>query len=190
MGSAWGMDHWLWLYGATWIFGFNTRADHDRVPIVKKQVVETPLPSLSLSKPRPTKKRKRGEGAGDAIPQREMGGLIYLDEPKEPLRSKVNPADRMEFDETSEDSDQDMADVEADNQEQDVKNEAADGDVGSVARKEKQEAVKWFLTHKYRPILGMAPIDKPSTKAMPQMILVERPIWDLDLPARYESAHE
>ena len=59
----------------------------------------------------------------------------------------------------------------------------------------------YFYTHKYRPILGVVPLDPAPMEgasgsegvdqATPlqevEVVLVERPIWDLDLPPRFKS---
>jgi U3 small nucleolar RNA-associated protein 4 len=58
--------------------------------------------------------------------------------------------------------------------------------------KRKQKTSYWH-TYKYRPILGIVPLSIPaeeegvSEDGLPplEVALVERPIWDLDLPPRY-----
>lgn len=47
---------------------------------------------------------------------------------------------------------------------------------------------KWFLTFRYQPILGIVPI--ASRKDGPvQVALIERPVYELNLPPRFESVH-
>ena len=46
----------------------------------------------------------------------------------------------------------------------------------------------WWHTFKYRPILGIVPIGDWSTPL--EVVLVERPPWDLDLPPRFVGSHE
>ncbi|TDZ13363.1 U3 small nucleolar RNA-associated protein 4 [Colletotrichum spinosum] len=53
---------------------------------------------------------------------------------------------------------------------------------------------RWWFTYKYRPILGIAPLDAASdggddaaaaAAAALEAVLVERPTWEVDLPERY-----
>ncbi|KAF2271115.1 small nucleolar ribonucleoprotein-like protein complex subunit [Lojkania enalia] len=46
----------------------------------------------------------------------------------------------------------------------------------------------WWHTFKYRPILGMVPI--AGNHQSLEVVLVERPSWDLDLPPRFTGSHE
>lgn len=50
------------------------------------------------------------------------------------------------------------------------------------------EPKKWWITYKYRPILGIVPIDSPGQDL--EVALVERPTWDLDKPEGYFVAEE
>jgi U3 small nucleolar RNA-associated protein 4 len=59
---------------------------------------------------------------------------------------------------------------------------------------------KWWHTYQYQPILGMVPLlSEPTTKKkgsrqgeVPplEVALVERPLWELDLPARRYAVGE
>jgi U3 small nucleolar RNA-associated protein 4 len=44
-------------------------------------------------------------------------------------------------------------------------------------------SLQWWHTYKYRPIMGIVPIG--SERAELEVVLVERPTWDMDLPPRY-----
>jgi U3 small nucleolar RNA-associated protein 4 len=50
------------------------------------------------------------------------------------------------------------------------------------------ENPKWFMTFKYRPILGIVPVTAKEGQPV-QVGLIERPVWDLKLPPRFESVH-
>lgn len=50
------------------------------------------------------------------------------------------------------------------------------------------EAKKWWITYKYRPILGVVPIDTPGQDV--EVALVERPTWDVETPERYFAGEE
>jgi U3 small nucleolar RNA-associated protein 4 len=59
---------------------------------------------------------------------------------------------------------------------------------GEVMEQQKRSD-PWWHTFKYRPILGMLPIGPSAGQAL-EVVLVERPSWDLDLPARFVGQHE
>jgi U3 small nucleolar RNA-associated protein 4 len=40
----------------------------------------------------------------------------------------------------------------------------------------------WWHTYKYRPIMGVVPIDGDAGL---EVVLVERPMWEMELPPRY-----
>jgi U3 small nucleolar RNA-associated protein 4 len=42
----------------------------------------------------------------------------------------------------------------------------------------------WWMTYKYRPIFGMVPLDDG------EVAIVERPMWDVDMPDRYFAGEE
>lgn len=76
-----------------------------------------------------------------------------------------------------------------------VENQAGEDHSGDKAvlrqRGKKNKAVKargWWHTFKYRPILGIVPIGERSGPL--EVVLVERPSWDLDLPPRFVGPHE
>ncbi|KAF2703875.1 small nucleolar ribonucleoprotein-like protein complex subunit [Pleomassaria siparia CBS 279.74] len=52
----------------------------------------------------------------------------------------------------------------------------------------RQNPEPWWHTFKYRPILGMVPIGGSGQPL--EVVLVERPSWDLDLGPRFVGSHE
>ena len=62
------------------------------------------------------------------------------------------------------------------------------GEVGAVEQSKRNEP--WWHTFKYRPILGIVPISGDDSFHAPEVVLVERPSWDLDLPPRFVGTHE
>ncbi|PHH82633.1 hypothetical protein CDD82_5359 [Ophiocordyceps australis] len=56
-----------------------------------------------------------------------------------------------------------------------------DNDQGSSDEPGKRK--KWWMTLKYRPILGVVPLDATSEEKL-EVALVERPMWDVDMPER------
>lgn len=46
------------------------------------------------------------------------------------------------------------------------------------------ERKSWWMTYKYRPIFGIVPLEED------EVALVERPMWDVDMPDRYVTGEE
>ncbi|RDA86203.1 hypothetical protein CP532_3470 [Ophiocordyceps camponoti-leonardi (nom. inval.)] len=51
------------------------------------------------------------------------------------------------------------------------------------------ERKKWWVTFKYRPMLGIVPLSEADDQTL-EVALVERPAWDKYMPARYFAEHE
>ncbi|RDA91521.1 hypothetical protein CP533_4360 [Ophiocordyceps camponoti-saundersi (nom. inval.)] len=51
------------------------------------------------------------------------------------------------------------------------------------------ERKNWWLTFKYRPLLGIVPLSEADDQTL-EVALVERPAWDKDMPDRYYAEHE
>ncbi|KAK2590057.1 U3 small nucleolar RNA-associated protein [Conoideocrella luteorostrata] len=47
---------------------------------------------------------------------------------------------------------------------------------------------KWWITYKYRPILGIVPMDTSNQEL--EVAVVERPTWDMDMAERYFGGEE
>lgn len=52
-----------------------------------------------------------------------------------------------------------------------------------------QSTRRWWFTFKYREILGVVPLSQGSGSS-PEVAVVERPIWDVNLPGRYIRDYE
>lgn len=50
------------------------------------------------------------------------------------------------------------------------------------------ERKSWWITYKYRPILGMVPLNAADQPL--EVALVERPMWDMEMPERYMAGDE
>lgn len=72
-----------------------------------------------------------------------------------------------------------------------------------VKSEDSEKKKSWWSTHKYRPILGIVPLQrtqKPKDEGLlssaedfetvPEVVLVERPLWDVDLPPKFVGAWE
>jgi U3 small nucleolar RNA-associated protein 4 len=113
------------------------------------------------------KKRKRGQdGAGGRVRPDEVAGMA----PDE-----------------DEEKDQDQMDLDSDEDIGALMNGVEPVKLTNGASKDVKTS-KWYMTFKYRPILGIVPMQKTDDKEL-EVVLVERPLWDLDLPGRFESIH-
>ncbi|KAF2275885.1 small nucleolar ribonucleoprotein-like protein complex subunit [Westerdykella ornata] len=69
-----------------------------------------------------------------------------------------------------------------------VETAAEDGEGDEEEEGRKREKDAWWHTLKYRPILGIVPVGRDDEPL--EVVLVERPSWELDLPPRFVGAHE
>ncbi|CAK7268314.1 U3 small nucleolar RNA-associated protein [Sporothrix epigloea] len=79
-------------------------------------------------------------------------------------------------------------------QQEDEKKEA-DVQLQKQLQSPQPQLPRWWHTFKYRPILGVVPLAAPSTSATAsspstgypslEVVLIERPTWDIDVPLRY-----
>lgn len=63
-----------------------------------------------------------------------------------------------------------------------------------VANGTSQPARRWWHTYKYRDILGIVPLSVQSGEGAEgeslEVAIIERPMWDVDLPGKYEKEYE
>ncbi|KAL9638493.1 MAG: hypothetical protein Q9164_001525 [Protoblastenia rupestris] len=101
-------------------------------------------------------------------------------------------------------NDVEMQDIEG--QDGDVVDGQTSNDDGYVLGTRRRERPPYWHTYKYRPILGIVPLntgaayeagmdgaqseEKGSVPRGIEVALVERPLWDMDLPARYHGNQE
>lgn len=176
----------LWLYGEKWLFMFDLSKDFpisdDKSKKRKRDTVtETP--------------RKTTSGAGDLIsakdstvtkmrkyngaPGKDTGKANWLD---------VHAPRSNALDDDDEGESQPLASLRRTATQDETTN--ANGDVptgGEIA--EVEQKASWWHTFKYRPILGMAAVSSEQGQPL-EVVLVERPSWDLDLPPRFVGPHE
>lgn len=80
-------------------------------------------------------------------------------------------------------------------QQQEDEKKKADMQLQKQLQSPQLQLPRWWHTFKYRPILGVVPLAAPSTSATPsspstgypslEVVLIERPAWDIDVPLRY-----
>lgn len=178
----------IWLYGEKWLFMFDLTKDF-------------PISDADSSKKRKRDTTKHNSGAGDAIPQAEAPVTKmrkFQGESTDPSAKArwvdVNATNGTVVvnDDDAEDNSQPLALLRRSNTQDGVGADADDaitttgGEVGEIAELRKP----WWNTFKYRPILGMVSISGDDAFHAPEVVLVERPSWDLDLPPRFVGSHE
>ncbi|OAA47871.1 Wdr1p [Metarhizium rileyi] len=87
------------------------------------------------------------------------------------------------------DSDDDMADV--DGELSKLRSTTTDNETTIEAKATESSTDQprtWWITYKYRPILGVVPIDTPGQDL--EVALVERPTWDMEMPEKYFAGEE
>lgn len=212
-GCTWdvsGENCRLWLHGEKWLFMFDLSKDFplsgsteasqltngagDEGVVALKKRKREPIQEVS---------RRNNSGAGDAVPEKEapVTKMRKFNSGKSDESSKTTwigtHNTREAADEDSEDIHQALAsargsrkDVAASATEHTVLNGdyfPDDSEPGSREEK-KRSNEPWWHTFKYRPILGVVPVGGGSQPL--EVVLVERPSWDLDLPPRFVGSHE
>ncbi|KAJ4374179.1 U3 small nucleolar RNA-associated protein [Neocucurbitaria cava] len=187
----------IWLYGEKWLFMFDLTKDF---PIADSE-------KSGMSKKRKREAAKDHSGAGSVIPQKEapVTKMRKFQGDQEDQTSKiawfdVNAASSSTVndgaDDDIEDGSQPLASLRRTLTEdgESLPNGASEhttegGEVGEVVDQRKANE-PWWHTFKYRPILGIVPISGNDNYHAPEVVLVERPSWDLDLPPRFVGTHE
>jgi U3 small nucleolar RNA-associated protein 4 len=216
MGCLWdveGENERLWLYGTRWLFMFDLSRDF---PTQEKSFSTTrdTIVSLDLDNTvTPNRKRKRSQvpdeelgslkkgtsGAGGRIPDELLG--TGMSRKMQRVLQEVGNEEVQQLD-TRSHQDIDMLDKDSDDENValtkpiriklsalDQLRGAADASIEPVKNDgTSNEPPHWWHTYKYRPIMGIVPIEDSGTGL--EVALVERPEWELDLPPRYYGSQE
>jgi len=154
----------------------------------------------------PSKKRKRGfeqgmmsntSGAGSRITHDHVLGLGRK---MRRLTGEQSEIVRLDKKSSQPDSDQEPSEDEAVELFDARRTISEDMEVDGTDKEGGSRPAKWWSTYKYRPILGLVPISSQSqiskgkskgggTEAL-EVVLVERPAWDVNLPPRFVGSHE
>lgn len=181
----------LWLYGEKWLFMFDLTKDFDI----------SGADSGTSSKKRKWNGHKDNSGVGNVIPQSNLPvtKMRKYDSSKNNEAGKaqwvnVDSAGSVHTDDEEDDAEGSSRPLAILRRGSNQGGEQANGHLtngeqnGEVSEQQKRSE-SWWHTFKYRPILGMLPIGG-SVGQTPEVVLVERPSWDLDLPARFVGSHE
>jgi U3 small nucleolar RNA-associated protein 4 len=195
----------VWLYGIGWLWMFDFSQDlpppkssnqlltngdingENGVEAEDEEVAATP----SKKRKRNIKGQRKGTGAGDAVPNhrletgigRKMMRVVYEEEGGT-HRIIPGTSDAMDIDEDDDDADQVSA--------LERLRRGDDAETGEEGEEEGEgeKAYDWS-TLKYRPILGMCVIgERGEDDDELEVAIVERPIWEVDLPPAYYGDQE
>ena len=217
MGCMWDLENSrerLWLYGSNWMWMFDLSQNLPSEASLQKRSLtngHTNNGTIGLDQSRPSKKRKTGHaytsasgamrkgtsGAGSRVPDSELltgisrkyQRIAYdKDNVKSDFLDSRSGPTNVDTDESDEDMDADGMDLALkrtgddaafSNGDSHVVTGDGDGDANTSPH--------WWRTYKYRPIMGIVPIDGDAGL---EVALVERPMWEMDLPPRYYGDQE
>ncbi|KAF2030308.1 small nucleolar ribonucleo protein-like protein complex subunit [Setomelanomma holmii] len=186
-GCIWDVknsQHRIWLYGEKWLFMFDLTRD---------------LSISESSRKRKWNGHKDNSGAGDSIShsERSITKMRKFDGKQNSETgwakwTDIDPANS--GDDAAEDEVMDDVQLLANLRRSNTEAGQANGRLPKVdgteeAISKQQQSETWWHTFKYRPILGILPVGENASD-VPEVVLVERPSWDLDLPPRFVGAHE
>ncbi|KAF2691897.1 WD40 repeat-like protein [Lentithecium fluviatile CBS 122367] len=208
----------IWLYGEGWLFMFDISRDlpiPDSAAFDLASGADEAETRASKKRKRDAAKenaRKGTSGAGDVVPERDApvtklrkyGSGQYTAQPAQITQIALHAA-RVTT-ETDMEYDNDHSALASLRRQEGSTSHGVNGVVngdpsltslGLVEREGKQDALEpqkqnqehWWHTFKYRPILGIVPMGGGGGEPL-EVVLVERPSWDLDLPPRFMGAHE
>ncbi|TVY39002.1 U3 small nucleolar RNA-associated protein [Lachnellula subtilissima] len=158
----------VWIWGVSWLWMFDLSRD---LPAPSSEEVNGEEKDIKLI----GKKRKR-KAAGGAIPDSKLGTGISRKMQKI-VHEEVDESHAL-VKEASDDDEEDESSTALERLRRENSSKS-DGE-GKAA---------FWHTSKYRPILGMVLIGEEG-EAGPEVALVERPIWEADLPPRYYGDQE
>lgn len=201
-GCIWDINnqHRLWLYGEGWLFMFDLNRDLPISETIEAQEsTNGEEVDSKASKKRKRESAKRGAtGAGDAAPEKDAPVTKMRrfdsaedDESKSPAEIGLHDAETRESDIEADVEQGALISLRRSKDEVEKMDEASDDvaqDTDRAMEQRRRSPEPWWSTFQYRPILGMVPMGKEGQPL--EVVLVERPSWELDLPPRFIGAHE
>ncbi|KAF1966986.1 WD40 repeat-like protein [Bimuria novae-zelandiae CBS 107.79] len=197
-GCIWDIQHQqrLWLYGEGWLFMFDLSKD---LPIPDTVEAHDAIHGEDVESKASKKRKREGprkgvSGAGDAVPVKDAPVTKLRrfdsaedDESRVPAQIDLHDTQTADFDEEFDDEQGALVSL---RRSKEVVDATITGDrvQESAAEQRKRSPEPWWHTFQYRPILGLVPIGKQGQSL--EVVLVERPSWELDLPPRFVGAHE
>ncbi|KAI0880074.1 WD40 repeat-like protein [Annulohypoxylon maeteangense] len=195
-GALWSGDR-VWLYGNTFLFMLDLSQD------LTGQTDPEEASYGELVKQGIKRKRGLDSGAGSKMGIGAAGPTKVIRQATGEFAEEIpidsHVSDLMDEDETSQQADESESD------------DSDDGNLGELAllrgaqgksalEAESRKGLAFWHTYKYRPILGIVPLSDEQETSMNEtadpvaheglrktleVALVERPLWDIDMPDRY-----
>ncbi|KAK0920536.1 U3 small nucleolar RNA-associated protein [Friedmanniomyces endolithicus] len=179
MDAVWdvaGQHQRLWLHGTSWVFMLDVGGDSmdaESVALTKKRKRKA---RNGNGEERSAKRHQLGSGAGDRVESERSLGPQSLTRTENGHRANID----LTRSEQNADEDEDV-EVDSDLPALQLARLRSNGSKGEVARRDQgtEGQRKWWCTFKYRPILGMVPLEDatiPEEDRMLEVAIVERPI--------------
>ncbi|RDW93930.1 small subunit rRNA maturation protein UTP4 [Aspergillus mulundensis] len=220
MGCLWDLSdsrERLWLYGTSWLWMFDLKHDFpSNEELTEAATAEQNGSDNKKQKQKQSQKRKReaadenvpgkkskkhNSGAGSKIPL-EQSGVLFDSNARTFVGPDASQGEIISLEgEKERDPEEDEEEEQEDNDVRLAKLRRENANTGAAgASKElvkSEPARRWWYTYKYRGILGIVPLstgddDEPAenTGSGLEVAVVERPMWDVDLPDRYVREYE
>jgi U3 small nucleolar RNA-associated protein 4 len=164
----------VWVYGISFLFMIDTSQD---------------LPpagdSLDVQQHGATGLKRKRTGPNTGAGGKMLKGNTV---PHQVLKHAGKNAEDIDIEDEQDDSD-----VNSDDEMEDANGELSD--LRQAGEQKTSQTVvssdgkkRWWLTHKYRPILGVAPLSEPGQPL--EIALIERPTWDVDMAEKFYAGNE
>ncbi|WYZ44018.1 hypothetical protein EsH8_VII_000454 [Colletotrichum jinshuiense] len=188
----------VWIYGVSFLFMLDLSQD-----LAAPTGSIDPETALVHHQSQAGIKRKR-KGAESGAGARMAIGSIVPQQVDRFVGSKARKEWQDDIEKNAA-KDEDAMDVD-DSDDDDETSESEGGELAALRNRNQETQTeegaegktRWWYTYKYRPILGIAPLSSPGPNSAAadggnpslEAVLVERPIWEVDLPERYFGSNE
>ena len=205
MGCIWdvvpGGKERVWFYGTGWLGRLDLGRDAPPLPTGRQSAGSTnenatSQATLKTEHEKGTKRKRFSDHHASAdldVHQNKSGAgrkIRKVDEKATTSEQSIELSGQRSGD-AGDDVEQQEHDMEADEAREQTLSllrrgmESELGGKGNTKR-DKHDGWFWWCTFVYRPILGVVPMGGPE-QTRPEVVLVERPPWDLDLPPRFDG---
>ncbi|KAI0853478.1 WD40 repeat-like protein [Daldinia vernicosa] len=195
-GALWSGER-VWLYGNTFLFMLDLSQD------LAEPVLSHESPNGELVKQGTKRKRGPDSGAGSKT---EIGAagptkIIHrVNGEVEDIPLDGPASDPMDEDEVSQPGEEESESDDSDDENQGELALLRGVQGKSASESQPGNSLAFWHTYKYRPILGIVPLGegedpsvhgagdeatRPESRKVLEVALVERPLWDVDMPDRY-----
>ncbi|KAK1994929.1 U3 small nucleolar RNA-associated protein [Colletotrichum falcatum] len=198
----------VWIYGVSFLFMLDLSQDL-AAPTGGPADPETAVVPQQHQQQRQAGMKRKRRGPESGAGARMAIGAIVPNQVDRFVGSKASKEwqDDIEDKAALDEDAMEVDDSAADDGDDDSNSESEGGELAALRNRNQQTQAeegaggktRWWYTYKYRPILGMAPLSSgPAAAAADadgktpslEAVLVERPIWEVDLPERYFGANE